>query len=518
MQTNTIKWLFTAICTLFCLITLSCSLEEDIEEETLTTYTFFATQEENSTFYEKKYEIGSSLNSFPDFLEDGTNIFKAGYYIGGWNYWKNPLNNSEELPNWIRVDEEGKISSISVHPAKAYFYVSSYLPVTYYVRFNANGGEGNMENQEFTYDAEAKALSENLFTRSAYDFKGWGVKNNDSSVSYYDKAEVSNLTTKKDGIFDLYAIWWKKDISIKFDSNGGEGTMNDITARVDETSLPLNTFTKTGYHFTNWLSANNISFSDGELLTKAKWLNDDATLFAQWEADSYILTLNKNDSTDEIATQSFSYGEEQAITSPFTRTGYDFAGWATSEGGSVVYTPNQSITLTQATSLYAVWTEQSLTVIYDANGGNGSMQSQSTTYTGSVITIKANEFTKEGYKFSCYQGSNGETYSPNSTIDQSNWVSGELTLSAVWLARGSVNQSNNTAGTSIESSNTGLTFTSSAGYGLYIWVIDGNIVQSTSSNTYTVLYENYSSGSHSIVCSCIDGTSTAEYVATFTVD
>ena len=34
MQTKAIKWLFAAICTLFCLITLSCSLEEDIEEDT----------------------------------------------------------------------------------------------------------------------------------------------------------------------------------------------------------------------------------------------------------------------------------------------------------------------------------------------------------------------------------------------------------------------------------------------------------------------------------------------------
>ena len=518
MQSNTLKRLFAAICTLFCLTALSCSFENDIEEETHTTYTFFASQESGAVSREKEYEIGSSLNSLPDFLQDGINIFKTGYYIDSWSYWKNPITQSEEKPSWITADKNGKVQSISVHPAKAYFYVSNYLPVTYYVRFNANGGDGTMKNQTFTYDDEAKALSENLFTRSAYDFKGWGLTSKDTAVSYCDKAEVSNLSAKKDGIFDLYAIWWKKSITIKFDSNGGSGTMSDISASVDETTLPLNTFTKTGYHFTSWLSSNNITFSDGELLTEAKWPNDDATLYAQWEADTYTLTLDKNDGSGETSTQTYSYGEEQAISTPFTRTGYDFAGWATSAGGAVEYTANQSLSLTADKTLYAVWTEQSLTVNYDANGGSGSMSSQTTTYTGSPIIIKANAFTKDGYKFSCYQGSNGLVYNAGDTINQANWVSGELTLSAVWTPKATVSDNTNTAGTTTTPTSTGITFTASTGYTLYIWVIDGSIVQSTSSNTYTVLYENYSSGSHSIVCSCINGTLTAEYAATFTVE
>ena len=40
------------------------------------------------------------------------------------------------------------------------------------------------------------------------------------------------------------------------------------------------------------------------------------------------------------------------------RSGYTFLGWATSEGGSVVYTAADIASVANGTTLYAVWQEQ----------------------------------------------------------------------------------------------------------------------------------------------------------------
>ena len=78
---------------------------------------------------------------------------------------------------------------------------------TYEVRFNGNGStSGSMDNQSFTYDEAAKALTANAFTRDGYAFAGWATTA-DGSVAYTDGQSVQNLTAEANGIFDLYAKW-----------------------------------------------------------------------------------------------------------------------------------------------------------------------------------------------------------------------------------------------------------------------------------------------------------------------
>ena len=71
------------------------------------------------------------------------------------------------------------------------------------------------------------------------------------------------------------------------------------------------------------------------------------------------------------------YGETLTLSSTRpTRTGYTFAGWATSSGGSVAYQPGGSYTANSAATLYAKWTPISVTLSYNANGGSGAPASQ----------------------------------------------------------------------------------------------------------------------------------------------
>ena len=79
-------------------------------------------------------------------------------------------------------------------------------PVQYVVEFDANGGEGFMFPQDFTYDV-TQALDPNAFTRDGYVFSGWNTEADGSGAFYADQAQVSNLTTDDGAIVTLYAQW-----------------------------------------------------------------------------------------------------------------------------------------------------------------------------------------------------------------------------------------------------------------------------------------------------------------------
>ncbi len=84
-------------------------------------------------------------------------------------------------------------------------FTVSYVPITYSIAFDANGGEGTMANIGATYDAEA-VLTANAFTRADYAFGGWAMAADGKAV-YSDKAAVTNLTSTDSATVTLYATW-----------------------------------------------------------------------------------------------------------------------------------------------------------------------------------------------------------------------------------------------------------------------------------------------------------------------
>lgn len=79
-------------------------------------------------------------------------------------------------------------------------------PVQYTIEFDANGGEGFMFPQDFTYDV-TQTLEPNAFTRDGYVFSGWNTQPDGSGTFYADQAQVSNLATRGGAIVMLYAQW-----------------------------------------------------------------------------------------------------------------------------------------------------------------------------------------------------------------------------------------------------------------------------------------------------------------------
>ena len=140
----------------------------------------------------------------------------------------------------------------------------------YNVRFDANGGTGSMDIQEFEHTISG-VLNENKFSRVGYTFKGWNTKKDGSGASYTDKQSVLDLTQNVETI-TLYAMWEANTYTVIFNSNGGEGEMNSQSFKYDEEkALSANIYTKEGFIFGGWNTSSDFSgtdYSDKQVVKK----------------------------------------------------------------------------------------------------------------------------------------------------------------------------------------------------------------------------------------------------------
>lgn len=162
-----------------------------------------------------------------------------------------------------------------------------------------------------------------------------------------------------------------------------------------------------------------------------------------WQSGGYTIVFNANGGSGDMSSQYASFGWRTLSANTFTRTGYNFTGWNTkSDGTGTSYTNSQSV-LNLSTengasvTLYAQWRINKYTVVFDANGGSGTMSSQSMDY-GSVYTLRKNTFTKDFRFFDGWsKNADGTGTKYNDEQEVSNLTSEDgvtITLYAVWGA------------------------------------------------------------------------------------
>ncbi len=198
-------------------------------------------------------------------------------------------------------------------------FTAQWQANTYTVKFNANGGTGNMSDQSFTY-GESNALNANTFERTSYTFIGWDTEIAGKTVVYTDRQTVSDLSAVNNGTVNLYAVWTQNTVEIKLknadgtnityiDSGTGQtsvftGVNADVNATLDSASLkdsggkPI-TPVKDGCVFTGWYTT--ASAATGNDTSKAishnTAINQNTELYAgftpigtvtQEDSDTYI--------------------------------------------------------------------------------------------------------------------------------------------------------------------------------------------------------------------------------------
>lgn len=290
------------------------------------------------------------------------------------------------------------------------------------VSYNANGGSGSMSNSSVQYNS-AITLSANKFTKTGYTFSGWNVYRSSDKAWYasgkgwktaseiskngYTKKVYSNQTKvsldkswislgKTNDTFTFYAVWTPNKLNVYYNANGGKISSD------------------------TYMLSNNLVYkkANNEKLTQ-----------------TWTYNVSKTN------------GLYDASTFGLTREGYTFKGWGTkSNGGTVFDQKDAKLVPTSinsaikngncSTTLYAIWTPNTCTVSYNANGGtinsdtyklsnnlvykkdNNEKLTQTWTYneskTNGLYNASSFGLSREGYTFKGW----GTTASGGTVFDQ----------------------------------------------------------------------------------------------------
>ena len=166
------------------------------------------------------------------------------------------------------------------------------------------------------------------------------------------------------------------------------------------------------------------------------------TLYGKRIANQYTIYFSANDGRGGTAPVQAVYDRETTLTpNGFTRYGYTFQGWNTlSWGAGDSYTDGQSVTNLSGIhqgdriTLYAQWKPVNYTISFDANGGQGNMESADAVY-DQAATLPDCGFTNDGMEFAGWATEAGGPvrYLPQDSVKNLSMdEGGEATLYAVW--------------------------------------------------------------------------------------
>ncbi len=360
-------------------------------------------------------------------------LTRAGYTFAGWNTLANGLGTPYSDRQNITI-----VSALNLY--------AQWTANTYTVTYDTNSSTSGTAPASQSYTTAGITLivdnNSGTLVRTGYTFVGWNTLANGSGTNYAAGATAQTFVENT----TLYAKWTAITYSITYYPNsatsGTVPTSQSYTTGRSTVTLPGNsgTLARTGYTFSGW---NTAADGSGTLYTatqSAVVITSNLLLYAKWVGITYTISYNANGSTTGSAPISQSYTSGGLTLTLATnsgsllKTGYFFAGWNTlSVGTGTDYADGATgQTFAEDLILYAKWTvTPNSTVIFKANGGNGSDRSQTTNVDANLIT---NTFTFVGYNFSGWNSLSDGTGTNYVDTASYNFLS-NLTLFAKWTAK-----------------------------------------------------------------------------------
>lgn len=321
--------------------------------------------------------------------------------------------------------------------------VSNGIVVTKDVTVNAyyDRAQYQIVTEYYVDNALYETRSENAFYNDSYKVKELditGYQLDKIVVPVYNKNPFT-VTQDMTGGNKIKVYYVARTFTVTFDANSGVVTDNSkqvakTTRKVKYNGTDNNDVsslkpTRTGYSFVGWYTdkegGSQVYTKEGKCnnddtyWSNNKWCaTSDLTVYAHWKANTYTLTfdangglVNDNETTAKCTpTYDKPFFNDVEYLNP-QKTGYTFAGWYTAKtGGTQIYNNKGKCTndgtywkngnwhYTGNATLYAQWKANTYKVIYNSNGGTGTMSADTATY-DSNYTTKSNEFSRSGYKF-----------------------------------------------------------------------------------------------------------------------
>ena len=207
---------------------------------------------------------------------------------------------------------------------------------------------------------DPKALTGGIpVSKDHHHYNGWI----DSKGTLYNIGDTIKLDA--DINLELAINWIKNPYTIKFNANGGSGTMEDTVFKSDKNEkIPANKFTQHGKKFVGWNTESDGSgtlYADKATVNNAANPDESITLYAQWTDDTYSIRYDGNSGSGRMSDETVKVNDKiNLMTNAYKKQGYVFVGWNTkADGSGMSYTDEQEIqglgSNNETITLYAQW-------------------------------------------------------------------------------------------------------------------------------------------------------------------
>ncbi len=377
-----------------------------------------------------------------------------------------PVNTTTNAPKCTVTCNDGYGTSgtyTGTAGSTSYNYACSANSITIkYDTNDATSGEPTVSSQTCSYNGTCLTTTQGTMLKTNSTFQGWASTTDATVAEYAPGASIKNIITS--GEKTLYAVW--SPCTACAAGTGATCSLNIVNNQCSYTTNCAN-----GYKDIKNSGAYNPSCSP----------------------ITYTIVYNANGGTGTPATSTHTYDKSGTLsTNGFTNDAKQFLGWAeTSGASSAKYTNKQSVLNLSSVdgakvNLYAVWgaectcdkgtgvasctpsaplgicgtataiavagynsptcepsnnavstcraTANKYTVTFNANGGSGTMSSQSFTY-DVAQQLNANKFTKDGLNFQGWAfSSDGDVkYSDKENVSNLTTTNnGSVALYAIW--------------------------------------------------------------------------------------
>lgn len=329
----------------------------------------------------------------------------------------------------------------------------------YTVSFNSQGGT-TVDNK--TVSTSSPYISPlPTTTRTGYTFQGWY---NTSASSGGTKL---NTGTRISSDVTYYARWTANTYQIRFNAEGGSGTMANQSFTYDggNKTLSANTFTKTGYVFQGWSTysgSTTVDYQDKATINNLTADNNDIIdFYAVWKRGVYTMTIEANggtllgnNTTNNIVTK-FAYDTRTYVGKKQSTT------YSVSTGTSsrITFTKNQTLYYADsykdpATTNGTLELQNPIQLTITVDNCNNSLKGKYVSYNSNIYFIPSSA------TFTGYSWSNTITCSAasvcsitTSTIDS--WNSDNSAFKQDWVFTG---YTTNLSGSSVTKNTSGASF------------------------------------------------------------
>ena len=291
---------------------------------------------------------------------------RTGYTVSGWN---TNADGSSGTSYALGASFTGN-SDITLYP--------EWTAATFGVIFEYNGATAGNTSASATYTTGSTRITLPTPTKPGYTFNSWHTNPALDALSIVGVGGASYSPTTN---LTIYAKWTAIARTVTYGTtNSTSGTApSDATSYIIDQTVVVKansgSLVRSGYSFDGWqVGGVGAVYNAGESVVVAE---ANIVFEPVWSAITYTYSYNLNGGSGDLSGAPTTWETGTAsITLPgtatgfaFTKTGYTFGGWSTTQGGSAeAYSFNNVGNLT----LYAVWNIKPISYTFGQGVASGA--------------------------------------------------------------------------------------------------------------------------------------------------